>query len=90
MDGTYADILFALYMNGGRSTLDWLLAFGAPDAEAQTRKAIGLLAFRGLIQVRMEGEQAHIALTEAGEDVALGAAELISDRMLADWGQPAA
>lgn len=85
MSEKLADILFALYMNGGSGTVAWLGGYAETGMAAQVRQDVFLLASANLVTVRMQGDDAYVALTDRGSTVALGAADVIAHRVLHQW-----
>lgn len=87
------EIMFALYMNDGRLSLEWLSEFlsdgagGAEDIAQLLRECLGALTSAGLVRLSLTGGLVYVSLTDKGAEAALVIADTISDRMMEQWQQ---
>lgn len=91
MKMNHSDILFGLYMNGGKGNLDWLATFlcgGVEPGAGEIREikdTLSLMSAFDLVESTWQEGQGVFTLTQAGERAALAAADVISHQMVEQW-----
>lgn len=91
MNNDYTNVLFSLYMNGGDGTLSWLMEYlhdnnvSESESAHNIQNSISKLVSAKLLDIYITKGDVIVALTDKGTQVALAAAEIISDRMVNEW-----